>query len=169
MVESLYDEYERIVHHLRDAQEISYLATLERTFPKVLLLASASQAESRICEAIIRYFKEVSGRHSLAVNFVKNKAISRQYHSFFDWDRRNANKFFGLFGEEFKARVVEVVRGDPTLDQAVRDFMELGSLRNQLVHQDYASFTIEKTVSEIVEQHRSAAVFVGKILELLLE
>jgi hypothetical protein len=42
----------------------------------------------------------------------------------------------------------------------VRAFLEVGSERNKLLHQDYATFPLEKTLEEIYAPYRSALDFV---------
>lgn len=167
LVAALYYEQQRVLRYLQDAGEISYAASLERALPKVLLLASASHLESRVCAILIEYFTELTGDHPGAVSFVRNKAIRRQYHTFFSWDGRNANQFFGLFGEQLKATVQRLVGQDDRLSKSIRDFLEIGSLRNQLVHGDYAAFTVEKTAKDLFDQHVSALTFVGQLPSLI--
>jgi hypothetical protein len=52
------------------------------------------------------------------------------------------------------------VKTDLKLDNAIRAFLELGNLRNQLVHQDYATFPLEKTSDEIYQLYQDALYFV---------
>jgi hypothetical protein len=54
----------------------------------------------------------------------------------------------------------ERIRRDTTFAISVKDFVQLGSLRNQLVHQNYASFTLEKTADEIWGLYESACKFI---------
>ncbi|RRR67698.1 MAG: hypothetical protein EI684_18570 [Candidatus Viridilinea halotolerans] len=97
------------------------------------------------------------------LNFVKNKGLERQYHTLFDWERRNANKFFSLFGSDFRDFMSAVIREEPGIDAAIRAFLELGETRNQLVHQNFANFPLEKTADEIYELYKTAVVFVDEI------
>jgi len=101
--------------------------------------------------------------------FVRNKAIARQYHTLFQWNAKNANSFFGLFGDDFKVRMKQRVAADTDLDEAIRAFLELGEQRNRLVHQDYATFSLEKTSEEIFELYRTASRFVEELPELFGE
>jgi HEPN superfamily RiboL-PSP-like protein len=167
LVDALYSEQQEVMLHLRNKGEISYAAALERSLPKVILLASASNLERQVCDAVLDFFSEMTSAQMSAVNFVKNKAVKRQYHTYFSWDLRNANAFFGLFGEDLKNKVSLLVHEDETLNQAIRDFLEIGSLRNQLVHEDYSEFTVEKTAQDIFDQHKSALLFVVRLPGLL--
>ena len=59
---------------------------------------------------------------------MKNKAIERQYHTYFSWKEKNANAFFGLFGESFKNEVtIEINQSEP-LKLSMKGFMELAVL-----------------------------------------
>lgn len=167
IVELAYREHELVVSHLRETGQLSFSSTLEGTFPKVMLLAAASNLEYRVQSVLIDYFNRMTGSSEVAVSFVRNKAIKRQFHSYFNWESRNANNFLGLFGETFKSSVQARLADDLGLNQTVRDFLEIGSLRNQLVHGDYASFVVEKTAADVLAQYRSALVFVTCLNEML--
>jgi RiboL-PSP-HEPN len=94
---------------------------------------------------------------------VRNKAVARQYHTWFNWCDNNANQFFGLFGAEFKAQMSELVKGSEEMQRSVRAFLELGNERNRLVHQDFATFSMEKTLDEIYRLYQSALMFVDAL------
>ena len=64
---------------------------------------------------------------------------------------RNANSFFRAFGNNFQSFMAERVRSTAELEESIRAFLEIGKLRNQLVHENFADFQLDKTVNEIVE------------------
>lgn len=84
----------------------------------------------------------------------------RQYHTYFEWDGKNANKFFALFGKDFKNQLVQKIKKEPTLDIALKAFLELGNMRNCLVHQNFANYTIDKTAKEVYDLYQEAMIFV---------
>lgn len=45
----------------------------------------------------------------------------------------------------------------------MKAFMEIGRDRNRLVHEDFATFTLEKTAEEIHNHYQTALVFVNCI------
>lgn len=94
------------------------------------------------------------------VSIVKQKAIERQYHTYFDWEGRNANKFFSLFGKTFKEKRLKDVKEDPGLESAIKSFLELGNERNKLVNQNFADCTIEKTAEEVYKLYLQATLFI---------
>lgn len=149
IVTQLMDDHVELIAYLQEQGEISFLSTMESAVPKVILLAAASDLESQTQQIILSYYKKATGESDFAVSFVQNKAVTRQFHTYFDWRNRSANSFFALFGERFKTKAKASIEADVKLGQAVKDFCELGDLRNQLVHGNYASFTMEKTADEV--------------------
>ena len=57
---------------------------------------------------------------------VRNKAVSRQYHTWFEWRGSNANSFFGLFGSDFRDFMKARIRRDGDLDDSVARFSSSG-------------------------------------------
>lgn len=167
LVERLMTDHVELMNFLRKGNEISFLATMESSLPKVLLLASASDLEESIQRLIVDYFHVATRSSDFAVNFVRNKAVERQYHSYFDWRNRSANMFFALFGDRFKSKAKRALANDEKLANAVKSFCEIGDLRNQLVHENYAAFTVEKTASEVFDLYRRALYFLDRLPELL--
>lgn len=173
VVDRLYEEFQALISHLDRGGEISLRSVTDANFRKALLLAAASYFERRVCDDLVRLVGEFSNENILIVEFVKNKAISRQYHTFFQWESRNANQFFGLFGESFKNEMKNEIRENEDLEHAVRAFLEIGSERNRLVHQDYGTFALEKTADEIYQLYQEGLRFVVlipcKLRECLLK
>jgi hypothetical protein len=167
LVERLMVDHTSLMEFLREGQEISFLTTVESSLPKVVLLASASDLEESMQKVLVDYFHGVTKSSDFAVSFVQNKAVKRQYHTYFDWERRSANKFFALFGARFKTKVKIASAEDVALAEAIASFCEIGDLRNQLVHQNYAAFTVEKTAAEVFQLYQSALYFVGRLPGLL--
>jgi hypothetical protein len=167
IVDQLYAEFQNLVSYLNEKNEISFRVSADANFRKSLLLAAASYFERRVCDDILAFVKETSSDNEPLVEFVKNKAISRQYHKFFSWESANANSFFGLFGEAFKTFMADEIQNDEKLAEAIKAFMELGCDRNRLVHQDFGTFTLEKTTEEIYQQYKTALFFVQSIPDKL--
>lgn len=160
VVDRLHDEMKDLIGMLEAAGEISLRSTADDNFRKTLLLASASYFESKLAENVLSFVRECSCGNSIVEAFVKNKAVTRQFHAWFSWDKKNANQFFGLFGKEFREYMEGIIRQDDVLDKSIQAFMEIGRDRNRLVHQDFASFSIEKTSDEIFALYQNAMGFV---------
>ena len=48
-----------------------------------------------------------------------------------------------------------MVSGDEKLDSSIKAFIELGRERNRLVHQNFGTYSIEKTSKEIYELYEN--------------
>jgi hypothetical protein len=167
LVDSLKGDHDAIVQFLREQGEPSFVIAMESTASKVLLLAGASHLEQELQQVLSDFYHEVTHGNPRAVEFVNNKAVRRQFHTFFNWDANNANQFFGLFGTEFKNLVLQLLTQDVELEGNIRSFVQLGALRNQLVHQNYAAFRLDKTADEVFRLYQSAQEFVRRLPKLL--
>lgn len=169
VVDKLFQEFQDLTTYLDKVAETSFRVSVDANFRKSLLLAVASYFENRITEELRTFISEIAAENELVVEFARNKAISRQYHTYFDWGKdkpgKNANAFYGLFGDAFKKFMLE----DKSLNEAVEAFIGLGFDRNRLVHQDYANFALEKTAEEIYKDYQKALTFVDAIPKKLRE
>jgi RiboL-PSP-HEPN len=159
-VDRLYREASEVVKALQQTPEVSLQLAAADHFRKGLLLAAASYFEYCICDCVLKFVRDRTAGSALVENFVRNKAIARQYHTWFKWDGNNANQFFSLFGSDFKSAMGDRIRRVEELQSSVRAFLEIGNERNRLVHQDYATFQMEKTLDEIYILYQSALKFV---------
>ena len=166
-VDRIHSEYSDVFRFLQLSVEISLPTAMDTNSRKYLLLAADSYFENRIAEDVLGYCQEVVGKNTLVPSLIQNKAISRQYHTCFDWDRDTASKFFGLFGPKFRSHMEDLSKADEALRKSIKDFMEVGRDRNRLVHQDFATFPLEKTTDKIYQQYKSALAFVEIIAKEL--
>jgi len=169
VVDTLYNDFLAIVQLMERDEAISLKSTINDNFRKVLLLCAASYFEHRLTTGLLSYCEEVTAGNTLIPTLIKNRVVSRQYHSWFNWDSNNANSFFGMFGEHFKDHMGQLIKKDADLSKAISAFLEIGRERNRLVHQDYGSFSLEKTADEIFALYRTASGFVEIIPTALRE
>lgn len=167
-VDRLYSESSSIIRSLQGSEPSLAIAAGD-TLRKGLLLAAASHFEHLITSVVIQYAMERSNADIHLVQFVQNKAVTRQYHTWFAWGENNANHFFSLFGSQFREAMTQKVKADDALRDAIRAFMQLGSERNRLVHEDFASFPLEKTLDEIFALFQQALPFVDGVAVYLRE
>lgn len=158
-VDRLYSEAKEILGYLDHAGQVSLGLAAQDQFRKAILLASASYFENILSECVTGFATEFANS-DLLVYLVQNKVVSRQYHTWFNWGAANANSFFALFGPDFKTRMSEKCKCDADYQGAVHAFLELGSTRNSLVHQDYATFALDKTLDEVYDLYKRAMPFV---------
>lgn len=166
IVDRLHKQFTDIVSQI-DSKEISLRLTAEETFRKSLLLAAASYFESKVVSVVEDQVEHAAPGHRLLKEFVRNKAISRQYHTYFQWEENNANAFFGLFGSDFKAFMRERLRDDEDAGDAVKAFLEIGRERNRLVHQNFGVYSLEKSADEIFALYSRARQFVESLSEAM--
>lgn len=98
-VDRLYDESASVIRALVGLSEPSLAVAAGDSFRKALVLAAASYFEHRVSSCVLEFIRERADGSGLVVAFVKNKAVSRQYHTWFKWDDTNANQFFGAVWE----------------------------------------------------------------------
>ncbi len=164
-IDRLYEEAMAVLEKLDT--EISLKISASDYFRKSLLIAAASYFEHILKNHIVEYVKSCAPEAVYLHSFVEQKAVDRQYHTWFNWKSPNANAFFGLFGEDFKNYMLKEIKNNPVLDEAMKAFMEIGRERNNLAHNDYATFTMEKSLAEIYEAYNRALIFVKRIPDAL--
>lgn len=131
-------------------------------------MASASYFETEIVSRIEEFYNEKSNGDNTIVSFVRNKAIKRQYHTYFNWDKTNGyNQFFGLLGQDFQIFIKEEMKKNDRLSKSLDSFISIGNERNLLAHLNYASYDVTKTIDEIYNLFKSASYFVNNLKTLL--
>lgn len=169
VVDELHESFADLLSVLDKAGQVSLRAVADENFRKSLLLAAASYFEHRMTDAVMSFVEDATNRNVLVAALVRNKAVRRQYHTWFQWEQSNANSFFGLFGSDFRDFMKQRVKTDDELDGSVRAFLELGRERNRLVHQDFGTFPLEKTTREIHALYTRAMLFVDAVPGALRE
>ena len=157
-----YTDYQEYFLYLQEKIEISFLNNYSDVFSKTLLLSVASYFEDAIKQIVHKIL--LTSESKILKEFIENKALNRQYHTFFNWTGNNANSFFGLFGEDFKKFMITKVKADEDLEQSIKDFLFLGKTRNELVHRNYALFNIDMTVEDIYNKFESALKFIDSLI-----
>ena len=155
------------MEYLESTNSLSLRDRAESAFAKTLLIAAASHFEVRLTQLIIDLYLEMTQGMEELAEFVKRQAIERRFAQLFDWGSgespgQNANRFYRLFGDGFSAHMRQRVREERELDESVKAFLEIGNLRNQMVHESYADFQLNKTVEEVYSLYASAARFVDE-------
>ena len=169
IVDALHQEIEDLLGFLDAAREISLRNTVDGNFRKALLLAAASNFEKRLTEGVVAFVQELTSQDHVVAWLVKQRVVVRQYHTWFDWSRPNANRFFSMFGASFSRHVQRIIDDDDGLSSSVEAFMEIGRERNRMVHDDFGSFSLEKTSEEIYKAYRIGSRFVDWVPEALRE
>lgn len=166
IIDKAYEDNAALIRYLSDANEVSLLRTVDDSFRKTLVLSAASLFEHLISDAIHRYCDRKSGSDECVLALIRTKVLKRQYHTYFQWETKTAGPFFALLGETIGAKLKADCKTEP-LKSSVEAFLELGLLRNLLVHENFAGYAFEKTNDEVYGLYKRASVFVDKVLELL--
>jgi hypothetical protein len=167
IIDNLYADTSQLLAQFAERDDLSMLSFANSNLRKVLLLSSASWFETRISAAVEGFSKVHSNGHPGIQSLIKRKAIDRQYHTYFDWKAKKPGPFYGLFGDDCGGMLKESINGNAELKKALEDFLELGSLRNELVHENFAAFPFDKTTDEVYALFQSAEKFVEFVEETL--
>ena len=160
-VDRLYSDFTRILEQI-SRTDLSLRTSAEEIFQKSLYVAIGSYFEQRVTHHILDLVSESSGANLLVTEFVQNKAIGRQYHTLFGWTDNNANAFFRLFGNEFRAYMTDHVRNNPDYAEAAKAFLEIGNVRNEVAH-EFGNVSLNKTSDDIYSRYEKALEFVEQI------
>ncbi len=169
IIDEQYKSGNLLIDYLKSQQEITFFTEAENSFRKTILLSSASFFEKEISNTVIEFAKSHTDNNELVIEIIKQKAVSRQYHTYFNWESANANAFFGLFGGEFKTRMSQRVKEDEDLDKAIKSFLEIGRERNRMVHQNFAEVVIDKTAEEIYKLYQGSLYFIDTVRNELIK
>lgn len=160
VIDNLYTGTSRLLTQLTAAGDLSMHSFANENLRKVLLLSAASWFETRISAAVERFANIQSNGHSGIEALVKRWAVDGMYHRYFEWRKQKPGPFYSLFGEQCGAILKSEIIGSQELKKALDDFLELGNLRNELVHENFAAYPFEKTAEEVYELFQSAEKFV---------
>lgn len=163
-------EYKEIIAQLDAAGNVSLSVAAKNIFCKTLILSCASYYETLLTELIIVTAGLESKNSKIIASMIKRKVTDRQYHTYFNWkDAKPAsiNTFLGLFGDEVKDTFQNKIKNDKELESSVVAFMELGGTRNQLVHLNFATFPLQKTLDEVIVLFEKSNKFIAEITAFL--
>ena len=166
-IEELWRDHRDLVTYLQYGKQLQLQSRVEDAFSKTLIVAAASYFEVRLTQSIVELYYESTQGAGVLAQFVKKQVIGRRFAQLFKWDNegktaQNANSFYRSFGADFREYMVRRVREDKCLEDSVKAFLEIGNLRNQMVHGNYADFQLNKTVEEVFKLYQEATNFVDR-------
>jgi hypothetical protein len=162
-VDRIHKEFTDLIGFLASHGEVSLRSSADDAFRKVLTIRAASYFEHILTGIVMDFVEETVSAETMVTSLVRNRVVSRLYHTWFTWDAKNANGFFGMFGDGFRAHMTALVKARPDLDKAVKAFLELGEGRNMLAHQNFAAFAMQKTSDEIFKLYQDAMPFIESV------
>ncbi|MGI9337091.1 MAG: HEPN domain-containing protein [Gammaproteobacteria bacterium] len=158
-IDALHEDFKGVLARL--GGDMSLHNSVSDIFRKFLLLAAASYFEKHLTETVVDFAKKSTSENHLLPHLVRETAVKRQYHTWFVWERANANKFFSLFGKDFRAHMEkELGEKREDIKDAVKAFMEIGRERNRLAHEGIVGCSFEKTSDEVYATYERALRFV---------
>jgi HEPN superfamily RiboL-PSP-like protein len=167
-IDAFYETHRALYEYLLAQREVTFANEANNNFRRSLVLAIASYFEHQVTEIVREVPRKHADGHPFVCELIEQKAVARQYHTYFDWEGRNANKFFALFGSAFRDAARALVQKDDALDGSIRAFLELGDTRNRLVHLNFVAFDVDKTPEDIMVLYRSALSFLAFLKGQLL-
>ena len=160
-IQVFYENYRELNDFLIDHGEYSLSSEVNHHFRKIYLLSCASYYESQIVD-MIKQFIQNNSSDDRVLTFATNKAIDRQYHTYFDRKQTtNVNAFLGLFGMDFKERISLEIKRNEKLSEQVMAFLTIGVERNKMVHGNFLEYTLDKTFGELLELNNKASQFIN--------
>lgn len=176
-IDRVYQELQALSKYLQGSEDAPYLMTFKQHDNKILLLSVASYFERKITANIKAYVEQSAGGNRLIVSLIEKRVLERKYHTFFRWDEKtkNINEFLSMFGEDFKneiaARIIATKVNDrETQKDYMLEFLKLGRLRNELVHEDFVTNRVgENTTEDIYKSFEKADKFIDFIFENLFD
>lgn len=157
-VDIFYDKTTQILDILQKKNEISLRVWTDDYLRRILVLVAANYFESEVTEILEKFF--IAHAENPMVKAFSLKALERKYYTYFDWTSRNANTFFALFGDVFKIKACTDVKNNAKLNDAIISFLEIGSTRNELIHNKIHEAPIPKTAKEYYELYKKSLPFV---------
>lgn len=158
---SLVDDFvtnnRELIRRIDVEKEPSFLVWANDRFRRFLFLVSANYFEVEIKNTLLTLVRTKAGS-PLVTTFLE-KSMERRYHEWFAWETNNANRFFSMFGSQFKTQAEAEVNDSEELESAVRAFMEIGRTRNVLVHEQLLVNPVDKTPDEVYALHNRALPF----------
>lgn len=151
---------------INNVELTSFYSGYNDIFIKTFTVACGNAFEKKLTKEIPLL---LSRENPLGLNFLKNQALDRKFHTLFQWDKKNANKFFSLFGNDFKEYIEGKIKVNEVFKSYERDFLELGNLRNLIVHEGIYSYTLVRNIESIYMLFKNSLSFVVFICETLCE
>lgn len=132
------------------SKDVSAISAYGEHSAKTLLIAGASYFERKVIAAV-QVYVEGSTKSSAVKHFAYHQAVDRKFFSLFNFsaDTKNINDFLNKFGPTFASWAKSNMPKTGIDKDAQLAFLDFCRLRNSLVHNNYATFPINKTLAEV--------------------
>ena len=134
---------------LGDRNELSSFLDVNQLLTKSFLLSCVS------------FYVDSGDLVNPVLTWINNVAVYGQFYKWFDFrNAKNTNAFFSKFGQNFRSNMRETIVAKDWRKNAELDFLELCQKRNEIVHRNYAAYSLDLTIEEIYKKHKSAMKFI---------
>lgn len=177
IIHNIYRNHIELIYFLKENDQLSFISDYNALFGKVLLLSCGSFFEVEITNILIEFATRKSNNDMRLSNFIQRQAIATKYHQLFDWgERDNISKpksslkqFLGLFGADFRDGVQKIIDTNEEIQNAIKNFLEIGHSRNIIVHKNLANYSYEKSPEEVFEMFQSAIKIIPFFRQIFLD
>ncbi|MGR3976853.1 hypothetical protein FW754_04070 [Acinetobacter sp. 1207_04] len=145
-----YSEDNKILNSIliNHAELTSFYSGYNNLYTKSFLVACSNSFEKKWLDFLPNF---LSGDNPLTKNFIRTQAVDRKFHTMFDWKNNSAGPFYGAFGEDFKKFIAGKIKADKYLKSKQDAFLELGKLRNLIVHEGIHNFNLQRDIKSVYE------------------
>ncbi len=155
-IKSYFEEQSQIIYTLNEQREFSLAQTAQNIFAKSLVLIAASVFETQLREIVVNAISARTNSDSYVLSFCRRKGMDRQYHTWFDWEAKNANSFFKLFGPEADTTAKRIADNDEEVKRSIEDFIFIGKTRNEIMHLNFLTFPFNDPPDVVLSRIQSA-------------
>ncbi|MCM1960053.1 MULTISPECIES: HEPN domain-containing protein [Acinetobacter] len=124
----------------------SFYSGYNNLYTKSFVIACSNSFEKKWLDFLPNF---LSGNNPLTKSFIKTQAVDRKFHTMFDWKNKSAGPFYGAFGESFKKYIADQIKSDSNLKLKQDAFLELGQLRNLIVHEGIHNYSLQREIQSI--------------------
>ena len=144
-IDVFYKQYCDTRDFFTSSGEASLLNDYTNAIRKMFILCCASYYEDAITQLLVEYVHQTTDGDERLKNFLYRQAIHQKYHTLFDWGKtdvpeqpkKKANRFLGLFGDEFRDTVNKDMAQENTacgekgeqVTLGMEAFIEIGHIR----------------------------------------
>ncbi len=164
-ITELINGYYDVHNYMISQGQISFANDVDSYYKKILVFSCASLFENLICNSI--YEKAKASSPAPIAEFIRNKAIERQYHTYFNWKEQKVSSihgFLGLWGEDFKTSFLSIAKNDEALNDGIKAFLIIGNERNLMAHENFIEYNPSRTFKEVETLYKQAEYFVNTLL-----
>lgn len=161
-------EFER----LRDIDQacernLSLQTSFSRFSNKHILLSAASYLEHCFVQMLEEHTTDVLKGNGMFANFYIDRAIRKSFYKYFEFPKNNVKPFFKSFDKDTWKEKVDAIVPDKVFAEQKQGFCSLINYRNELVHNNYAAYSLELTADEIYSLYVRAQGFIFTVDQFL--